>query len=297
MTMETARVVEQGRHQRVVSRVGHASSSSKVRYQVKQGIRKRKWSRKIQHPLSLAPPSTVPTPLQHLFDACRHVFKGHGTVPLPHHVHKLCRILDDMTPEDIGLSRNLQFFKPKAVVKGTPRVTYTTIYECNKFSLCCFFIPANGVIPLHNHPDMTVFSKLLLGNMHIKSYDWVDPVNSDGSTPAPQLRLAELKADSVFTAPCNASVLYPTKGGNIHAFTAITPCAVLDVIGPPYSKEDGRDCSYYKDHPYAAYSNGGAAVTEEKRDCYGWLEEIEMPENAEMDIIEYLGPQVSETSS
>lgn len=59
-----------------------------------------------------------------------------------------------------------------------------------------------------------------------------------------------MKANDVFTAPCNSSVLYPTSGGNIHQFTAITPCAVLDVLGPPYSKEDGRDCSYYKEIPF-----------------------------------------------
>lgn len=66
-------------------------------------------------------------------------------------------------------------------------------------------------------------------------------------------RLAKLKADAVFTSPCSTSVLYPTSGGNIHSFTAITPCAVLDVLGPPYSMEDGRDCSYYKEHPYASF--------------------------------------------
>ena len=65
-------------------------------------------------------------------------------------------------------------------------------------------------------------------------------------------RLARLRANRIFTAPCDTSVLYPTSGGNIHEFTAITPCAVLDVLGPPYSKDDGRDCSYYKDSPYDA---------------------------------------------
>lgn len=61
------------------------------------------------------------------------------------------------------------------------------------------------------------------------------------------VKLACLKEDDIFTAPCDTSVLYPTSGGNIHAFTAITASAILDVVGPPYSKEDGRDCSYYKD--------------------------------------------------
>ncbi|KAL7197938.1 hypothetical protein ACSBR2_020460 [Camellia fascicularis] len=135
--------------------------------------------------------------------------------------------------------------------------------------------------------------------MHIKAYDWVDPVNSDDSVQPSQPRLARLKADSVFTAPCGMSVLYPTSGGNIHAFTAITSCVVLDVMGPPYSKDDGRDCSYYRDTPYNALSNGekNTVAKEGGGDSYGWLEEIEMPEDSQMDGIEYLGPPISEFTS
>lgn len=231
--------------------------------------------------------------LQQLFLSCQEVFKGPGSVPLPNDVQMLCHILDQMNPQDVGLSSDLDFFKPNTTVKANARVAHATIYQCKKFSLCLFFLPANAVIPLHNHPGMTVFSKLLLGSMHIKSYDWLDTLSSDNHVSGSKLkRLAQLRANRIFTAPCDTSVLYPKSGGNIHEFTAITPCAVLDVLGPPYSKDDGRDCSYYRDTPYDATLD--VEVKEAKQDeRYGWLEEIDMPEDSQMDVIPYLGPQVS----
>ena len=249
----------------------------------------------------------VPRALQELFVSCKDTFKSPATIPSPHHVQTLCRILDDIKPEDVGLSRDLQFFKPgKNIIKENQRVTYTTMYKCDNFSLCIFFLPESGVIPLHNHPGMTVFSKLLLGKMHIKSYDWVDELEAEVEVEAEpsnnlmqqnsKVRLAKMKANRVLTAPCDTSVLYPTRGGNMHEFTAITPCAVLDVIGPPYSKQHGRDCSYYKDHPYAASSSSEEMDKGKEANVYWWLEEIEVPENSQMDGIEYLGPPIGEPS-
>lgn len=70
----------------------------------------------------------------------------------------------------------------------------------------------------------------------------------------PGVQLAKVKVDADFTAPCNSSILYPADGGNMHRFTALTACAVLDVLGPPYSDPEGRDCTYYFDFPFTNFS-------------------------------------------
>lgn len=55
--------------------------------------------------------------------------------------------------------------------------------------------------------------------------------------------------DGIISAPCDTSVLFPRSGGNIHSFTALTPCAILDVLTPPYSEELGRHSTYFMEFP------------------------------------------------
>ncbi|XP_059306161.1 uncharacterized protein LOC132057540 [Lycium ferocissimum] len=191
------------------------------------------------------------------------------------HASLQCTDSDSLEPKDIKFTApSLEFSSTSPGTKEAPLVTYIKLHECNKFSIGIFCLPPSGVIPLHNHPGMTVFSKLLLGTMHAKSYDWVqnrDQFNQSGRQEESGMRLAEVHVDADFTAPCNASVLFPDSGGNIHCFKALTPCILLDVLGPPYYKAEGRH--YYQDYTYDTFSDVKELKLTEDGTRYAWLEE------------------------
>ncbi|KAK1665341.1 hypothetical protein QYE76_053500 [Lolium multiflorum] len=196
-----------------------------------------------------------------------------GILPSPPSEAALSQFLNAVTPQDFGLDASMPFFRGDP--DGRPKVTYLHFAECPEFSMGIFFLPMSAVIPLHNHPGMTVFSKILLGSMHIKSYDWVKPQAGAGrqATRAPDgSRLAKLKTDAVYDASSETVVLYPEDGGNLHRFTATAPCAVLDVMGPPYCHQEGRGCSYYR--AVGSHSDGQ----------HFWLRQVYG--NFEMDTVE-----------
>ena len=59
-------------------------------------------------------------------------------------------------------------------------------------------------------------------------------------------RAAELVHDMQLDAPAAPLILRPNSGGNVHEFTAVTACAMLDVLAPPYDPYGRRPCTYYQ---------------------------------------------------
>ncbi|XP_062027640.1 plant cysteine oxidase 3 [Rosa rugosa] len=232
-----------------------------------------------------------------IYELCKKTFSPSGSPPpSAEAVSKLSSLLDAIHPADVGLKeenpdddRGLGFFRDNLnrVSRWTQPITYLNLYEGDSFTMCIFCFPTSSVIPLHDHPGMTVFSKVLYGSLHVRAYDWVEPSQeSKGSNYFP-VRLAKLAADKVVTAPCGTSVLYPKRGGNLHSFTAVTPCAVLDILTPPYREDLGRKCTYYRDYPYTAFPTE-IKVEEEKEEEYAWLGETEP--NIYMREGNYTGP-------
>jgi cysteamine dioxygenase len=73
--------------------------------------------------------------------------------------------------------------------------------------------------------------------------------------------LAEKVLDERFTAASGAWALFPDPSGNLHRFVAGVdePCALLDVITPPYSPASEAHAqqrfAYYQEFPYELHTN------------------------------------------
>jgi plant cysteine oxidase len=167
-----------------------------------------------------------------------------------------------------------------------------------------FCFPAGATLPLHDHPEMVVLSKLLYGSVRVRSYDWVAAPPRSGARKCGLARV--VAADEVRRAPCEASVLFPRSGGNLHAFTAVTPCAILDVLTPPYSEE--RPSTYFSDVPIPSLPGAVLAwVLSRDRKCeasnqspmgvlvsgFAFLEETDLPEDFSVAGAPYLGPELT----
>ncbi|CAN6282058.1 unnamed protein product [Urochloa humidicola] len=239
--------------------------------------------------------------LQRLIDKCHYLFDGSNVPPTADVVSIICGMIDKIGPDDVALMDDIRFSNEINATgcQEPPIITFKTIYECDNFTITVFLLPQGAAMPLHDHPGMTVFSKLLIGSTHVVSYDWVHPrvCTTAAAGSVPEAMLAQKVLDNEFTAASGAWVLFPDAGGNLHRIVTGEdgPCALLDVITPPYSptSETQQRFAFYKDIPYELHPNvNDGEVAQEQKGRLAWLQEIDEPEDLRLSNLPYQGPPV-----
>uniref|UniRef100_A0AAV1U4H1 2-aminoethanethiol dioxygenase n=1 Tax=Peronospora matthiolae TaxID=2874970 RepID=A0AAV1U4H1_9STRA len=145
-------------------------------------------------------------------------------------------ICDELT------AANFRLKAPAGELRRSRHVHYQHVYEDKTFSIGIFILPPGVRIPLHDHPGMSVISRVLYGSVHIQAYDLV----KKGTESSDKKHVARLCVDKVATAPYTTELL--PACGNLHELIGgdDVGCAVLDIITPPYGSSDGRDCTYFR---------------------------------------------------
>lgn len=115
--------------------------------------------------------------------------------------------------------------------------TCATLYQSPLFHLAIFYLPKGTLMPLHDHPNMCVITKVLHGMINISSFNYFDSSKE----------LVHKNKDVVISTQENNDicVLGPIDG-NLHQIKALDDTVMFDILSPPYDEMNGRICTYYK---------------------------------------------------
>jgi cysteamine dioxygenase len=137
--------------------------------------------------------------------------------------------MNNLSLDDIGIDVN--------IVRSLKYSACMNVCTTPLFDIAIFLIPAGNQLPIHDHPNMTVLSKLLIGQLSTRSFTPLSPIQLNSKIEATMISGIKSSEDPTW-------LLSPTEN-NIHEFIALSTCVVFDVLMPPYTFPE-RPCTYYK---------------------------------------------------
>ncbi|KAI9310781.1 hypothetical protein DFJ73DRAFT_771397 [Zopfochytrium polystomum] len=131
-------------------------------------------------------------------------------------------------------------------------IEYYRVAESETYTIGLLVLKAGQTLPIHDHPGMSVMSKVIYGDLHVRFFELLEPPETSlaatrvsGGWPAG--RFARVVSNRIISANTPESLLTIRfgSGPNLHSFSAHSDVVViLDLLGPPYD-DDLRPCTYF----------------------------------------------------
>ena len=129
-----------------------------------------------------------------------------------------------------------------------------TIEANEDYRLVLFFIKKGQEMPLHDHPNMSVYFKLMFGKLRLNSYDKVESkfaYNQFSNDEYEELLetnavISAKKSKTKVLEDSNLMLVRPSCG-NMHKFKAEEDSCFFDICLPNYSSDSLRRITYFNE--------------------------------------------------
>ncbi|KAL7709011.1 PCO ADO [Lotmaria passim] len=151
----------------------------------------------------------------------------------------------------------LRFVPQPWKMSAVDQLGCSTLYQDEQVTLCWFVIPPGRVLPLHDHPGMTVWQRVMHGRLHICSLVSDAPPatmkSSPDATPATVVFSGEVDGIGEAVYPARVFTFGERDGSMLHEIRNVDPerpALFVDIIAPPYYQSPTNiPCGYYGAEP------------------------------------------------
>ena len=129
-----------------------------------------------------------------------------------------------------------------------------TVQGSDDYRLVLFFMQKGARMPLHDHPNMCVFFRMLFGKLNYKSYDKVDEKFKYNRFSLDEYQELLEKKSKISAKLVNKGTLHgpqflmvrPSRN-NMHEFVAEENTCFFDICLPNYTADSLRRITYFKE--------------------------------------------------
>ena len=164
-------------------------------------------------------------------------------------------------------------------------------------TVAVFVLKQGSRLPLHDHPQMYGFLKVIHGKINIRTYSPLETSQYPVPTSVMDSLVArygktfpvypmKLDGNSVVSENDNDCCVLSPEGKNVHEITTVAgPAAFIDILTPPYNPDalfDRRPCAYYRE-----------LCADQVDPNIRYLVKINPPHDYWCNEVEYTGPTAS----